>query len=436
MGRGEPASVLQASQPAARVAVVAAFLLPYLTLRLVPGRPFTISDAMFAVAFALVLPHVPVRNLVARELLPWTATSLCFLCAVLIATFASPDTLLRDALGQSGQYAFVFFALPLLLHRLSDDETWAVLRALVIGFSASVMSGLALLSIPTVAAGLQAQGLLVGRGRDGLFTGVSMLVRIAVLLFPLLYLGWAVRRWSAAFALLNSFVFMVAVLVSRAVTGFLATATVLIVLVGVLALMRMAGRPAARALRKRRGGTVTASVVAMMLLAAWLGSGPGAAYLESFRARVLNPLDTRDLVELGSFEVRVALAEEAFELIARHPLTGVGPGGYRSASDYDTNVHNVFLLAWAEVGLLGAVAVAIVLVQALWSSRLVYTTARWSPPMVAGLASVAALVWVVVTTTYLYPRGVAVPLLLSWRLVAVPAVRRGVSASRRSMVQC
>jgi hypothetical protein len=75
----------------------------------------------------------------------------------------------------------------------------------------------------------------------------------------------------------------------------------------------------------------------------------------------------------GATEDRYWLAKHAWEIISNNYLTGVGINNYRFAmyeympADYEWNfiyrVHNLFLLVFAEMGLLGIIAITVLMVR-------------------------------------------------------------------------
>ena len=77
----------------------------------------------------------------------------------------------------------------------------------------------------------------------------------------------------------------------------------------------------------------------------------------------LSRLEAQNRFERQSVEHRLGQVEEALVLIRQNPLTGVAPGGYVPAvvaADGNSRpiwayqpVHNIFLLLWAETGLVG-----------------------------------------------------------------------------------
>jgi len=83
-------------------------------------------------------------------------------------------------------------------------------------------------------------------------------------------------------------------------------------------------------------------------------------------------------LEVNSIQLRFTFTEQAWQLIKHHPLGGVGIGNYTLGVQQEINstwpgyyyqpVHNIFLLALAELGLLGAVIFFSLLGMLLWTA--------------------------------------------------------------------
>ncbi|MFA6604012.1 MAG: O-antigen ligase family protein [Patescibacteria group bacterium] len=118
-----------------------------------------------------------------------------------------------------------------------------------------------------------------------------------------------------------------------------------------------------------------------------------------FNAVVFTRLSGSGRLEARSFNDRRSQLQDAAEIIADHPLMGVGLGEMPLALERDHGdgrpgwgyepVHNVYLLSLAEIGLLGLIAWLSTLALALHSSMT--AAARGSAPaavIAAGLAAV------------------------------------------------
>lgn len=100
-------------------------------------------------------------------------------------------------------------------------------------------------------------------------------------------------------------------------------------------------------------------------------------YGHLYRARVgvFDPATVGARLEVKSLDERSSYNRQAWELIKKHPLWGVGAGHYGLAisqeiipqqlSYYYQPVHNVFLLVWAELGAVGLFFWVVLLVKLL-----------------------------------------------------------------------
>ncbi len=120
----------------------------------------------------------------------------------------------------------------------------------------------------------------------------------------------------------------------------------------------------------------------------------------TFRLRVVEG-------DQASAEVRVPLMDVAKEMIANHPLTGVGLDNYtrwmalydrttyRVATNYDQPVHNTYLLMAAETGVLALVLFLWVIARQIWAAFWLFIQSR-GPPATLGLGLFCALfVWLI-----------------------------------------
>ncbi|MBI2051023.1 MAG: O-antigen ligase family protein [Parcubacteria group bacterium] len=106
----------------------------------------------------------------------------------------------------------------------------------------------------------------------------------------------------------------------------------------------------------------------LLIIALFVGT-LAVAYPEPFKERIFGG----NRLEAKSVEERASGIAEAWQLIKQHPITGVGIGNYGLAVHRDIDaskpayyyqpVHNVFLLAWAELGLVGLVLMTIFLLS-------------------------------------------------------------------------
>ncbi len=71
-----------------------------------------------------------------------------------------------------------------------------------------------------------------------------------------------------------------------------------------------------------------------------------------FQERVLNPLLDRNLSGAGTFSDRAQLMQEAFAILKDTVFLGLGVEQFREISSHNAAVHNTYLLAFVEGGLI------------------------------------------------------------------------------------
>ncbi len=88
---------------------------------------------------------------------------------------------------------------------------------------------------------------------------------------------------------------------------------------------------------------------------------------QAFDKRVAGAMKSGDIDEAGTFAGRMKLIDEAWDVVKRTPIIGLGANQYRIKSIYGAPVHNTYLLLWAEGGiasLLGWVGMLLLLAAA------------------------------------------------------------------------
>ena len=104
---------------------------------------------------------------------------------------------------------------------------------------------------------------------------------------------------------------------------------------------------------------------------------------------------TARVVDTSLTEARLALWHDALEIVADHPITGVGWGGFATTSpiarsDEDLRyTHNEFLQVTAESGVLGGLLVVPIFA---WGFARIYVGAGADPMAVLGAIALAAMV--------------------------------------------
>jgi O-antigen ligase len=181
---------------------------------------------------------------------------------------------------------------------------------------------------------------------------------------------------------------VVTVAATGAAVGFLAVAilsgsgVVVVLLVGLLPLLAVGvwlglGRRAPLVL----GGLLVAALAASLALGAWYRPGPEQPAPVKAAGRVLT-------------ERRLALWQDAWTIMADHPVTGIGPGRFAQESpvalgDRDAVwAHQEFLQLGAEAG---APALLLLLGMFLWALVRLGRAPGWGPAHVIASMGIAAL---------------------------------------------
>lgn len=159
-----------------------------------------------------------------------------------------------------------------------------------------------------------------------------------------------------------------------------------------------------------RAGAVSLVAYAIVL-GVGLGGARGVAALVTSAVVLLGGLFTpggqvllqrfTDPMEYGSWAVRVLLWENAFSRFLAHPWTGIGlnQGRYQSDLQGGDPAHNLFLDAAMEQGILGAIALLLVLVAAFRLAGRLPAPPGGSSPRTVRVLAVALLVQLVVHAT-------------------------------------
>lgn len=123
--------------------------------------------------------------------------------------------------------------------------------------------------------------------------------------------------------------------------------------------------------RAKRNHLIVAGVfLALLLLPVLIPSHYGTRL-----AGIFNP--SVDALDLGSHEARRELLKKSLELTARHPIFGVGPGNFASATQYWHVTHNTYTQLSAEAGLPALILFVLILRQVFRNLRNIRKTERF-----------------------------------------------------------
>jgi O-antigen ligase len=121
---------------------------------------------------------------------------------------------------------------------------------------------------------------------------------------------------------------------------------------------------------KRNYIIVAGLFIALLLLPVMLPSHYGTRLLGIFDPSV-------DALDLGSHEARTQLLKESVKLTLEHPLFGVGPGNFASATQYWHVTHNTYTQLSSEAGIPALILFILILRQVFRNLRDIRKTERF-----------------------------------------------------------
>jgi O-antigen ligase len=333
--RREGGAVLLAQQAAPAFIAAAVFLAPYIS-----RRPFelmlTVSDMLFFCGAGLLLlgKRLPSQPLGAFTV-NWLMCFLLMLFGLLVGSLVNGDPIRWLVAGV--QYGFTFVVLPFLLMGHGEARTISLAKALVLGVFCMELFGATLYY-----------------GWDGSYEDFKQIGPEFVTGARRLGAFLADANWnSAVVAMTMPFVFFLRM---RRKIGQITAAVAL----GVLAL----GIILSASFTGFASGVI--AIVIFMLVGGirpslkWVIAGAGAATMllatyglpQAFEKRVAPALEQGDVTQAGTYAARVGLIGEAWEIVDNTTFVGIGVDQYRTISAWKAPVHNMYLLLWAEGGVL------------------------------------------------------------------------------------
>ena len=382
------------------VLLAAIFLATYVTWRPVPDILFTVSDGLFMAAVVLllaggVLSAQPLQSLT----VPWLVGLAMLLVGLLLGSVVNdaPSRWLIVAL----QYTTAYALLPLVCIDVRRELMHRRCIAIVAGVCAMEAFG-AVVYWYTGGSRDATMGIshefITGAHRLGAFMADANwnAAMIAMTIPFALYLGLvgAIRPVIVAIILA---VLVTGLLFSGSFSGFVSALAAAIAF-GVLAGGRRSWRP----------------IVALVLLGTAVAAA-GVPIPAVFQARVGTALETGDIAQAGTFVGRWALIKEAWEIVDSHPLIGLGTDQYREISADKAPVHNIYLLLWAEGGLISLVGWLMIIFVPIAGALMYWRNDRAA----AALALAVTLPFVAfsMASPHMYARCFAVPLILATGVV-------------------
>lgn len=237
----------------------------------------------------------------------------------------------------AAQYAFCFFLLPYIFSRSAQCSPKAFERgaryflfflALTSfgGFVGYFLFNDAMRSLDLVALNDRYQGLVANPNR------FSSLITLSL---PLLFGLRSAQCISSPVLLVVLVSFMAGLTVASSIGGLLSAAVTLAVM---------------GAINFRPTVALKGMLVVTLLGIVLISSFGVPKVLEQRVLSKFNSNQSVDVSVLGSFDTRMAIADEAMRRIVNSPFIGDGLDNYLERSSFGHTVHNTMLLVWAEGG--------------------------------------------------------------------------------------
>lgn len=395
----------------------------YLTWRPIQDVMFTLSDALFLLGLlVLVIQHrIPLEPL--RFLTPfWLAGFAMLAIGLLIGSIGCPMP--WRWLIVAGQYLFAWVVLPLIVMRRGPDQTVRMLKAFTWGVFAMNLFGAYIWFTYTgsfeEARSLLGIDFLSGGRRLGAFTAdANWNGAVLAMAVPAAFYLRAKKEIGNVLLLLWLAVLLLGVILTASFTAFIGCSA------AVLTFMAVGGiRPSLR---------TTLLLVAGGALLALLYFENGGGLPKIFVDRVGNAIDRGDISEAGTFEGRMALIREAWGMVESHMLVGVGADQYREISIYKAPVHNMYLLLWAEGGLIAMFGWVLMMAVLLAAAIRAYPRDRLATALT--LSTTTTFLIATTASPHMYARLWSVPVLIALAISIEVALDVGPAQRRRSLLR-
>lgn len=391
-----PVGTIPSASPAATAVIaIAVFLAPYITWRF--GEIlFTFSDAIFLFGALIVIARHQLPLQPFGRLTPyWLVAASLVLLGLSIGSLVNGDPL--RLLPTGGQYAFSLVFLPMLLMGTAPRSWLTLARALIGGVVCMETFGIGVyLFQPGGFEEYQRFGpeFITGGGRLSAFLSDANW-NAAVIAMTLPFLWFVRKRGQIAPPL---FVICTAILATALVLTASVTGAVSTITAGAIFLL------VGRAFPSRRLMILAGAAAVVVLIFA-------PPLPRAFQTRVVPALVQGDINRAGTYSGRMGLVSEAWVMVEDIQFVGMGADEYRKASVDQAPVHNIFLLLWAEGGLIALAGWVGVLVIALIGGIIALPHDR----LVAALAFSLTAIFVIFCNAapHMYARIWTVPLLLA-----------------------
>jgi O-antigen ligase len=389
------------TRPAARaaqrfelpLACAVVFFAPMNVLR-VPSFYFTASDFFACLCLGLMLVN---RSLPLRPLGVGTAYWL-FGVALMVGALLT-SSLLVDVVDRglilSMQYLFAYLLLPMIILARPWRETTILMKVFIASIVVMILHGIYVVDI----VGERNTTFVGGSGRlRGFVERDNECGSLIALTVPMILSMTAMRALHPLIALFVLPLVAYGIMLTGSNTALYAMLYGLgVFFIATLNLRRLA-----------------AGIAAVMLLVAAINTPVVRDHLPAvFQKRVLTGLESGNLAEAGTFTDRMDLNAEAFRLIDGALILGRGADQYREVSDWNTPVHNLYLLMWNEGGMFALAGFLILLVGGAiaFCAPLLYRGGKL--PFICGFTTLSLFAVLINAVPHVYGRFWAMPVLLA-----------------------
>jgi hypothetical protein len=326
-----------------RAAQGAVLLAPYLALRW-SGALLTISDLLFALCLFLRLCTGRLTRPFGEWTWLWFGATALLIGGLFLGSLVNGDA--GRAVIVGGQYAFALVLVPLALLGRPVDQAVGLIKCALWGMVIMCAIGGAYWLSGYRSPGGEQFELVSGNGRlSGFVDNPNGLAILITLTIPLLWFLRGARLTGRAATGVALMVLLVALVLTASNTGLFGVATATLIF--------FAGR--------RSFGTLLVTALLGGALLFW-----GQTYLpETFLQRVLDPVFSGSLTEVGTYSGRQQLVEEAVAVAENHIAVGLGADQFRLVSESGAPVHNAYLLLLVEGGALSFIGLLMLIAAVL-----------------------------------------------------------------------
>lgn len=330
----------------------------------------------------------------------WIAGLLMMLGGLFVSSIINGDPLRWVNIAL--QYAVAFLLIPILLMQQDQRMVRIMPVMFVLGITLSEIVGIVAIQTLTLHDTIKylGDGFITGNQRLGSMTGQPN-PNGAVIAFalPMLIYAQHQRTLSRPVAIICWIALIWGLMLTASFTGFFASVVAILctlTLIGPRHVIRLA---------------IVATLAGSLFMAS------GVPLPKAFQERVGSALENGDINQAGTFLNRSELIAEAWVVVEKHIVIGMGVDEYRNFSAHDNPVHNLYLLIWNEggtiallglltlLGLLGvlaagglrddrhkgAMACATVMVLLIYTASYPHMYSRmWVIPVMVALSSIYA----------------------------------------------